>query len=251
MNVDIAYELISRLHNISIEKLKILLNDNSSVICTNPHSPNQSVTVLPKPIILPFYGTIISTRCHAIVYNHGLYTQCTKEINNSLNDICRQCLPLKYGRIEDRLNFKEKQFITKNGKKEIPYEKFMAKMKYSLEDVNAELHKQGIVYEIIINKKTNSKQGRGRPRKIIENSESSDNKSDTDDNQPDNIDNNEKLTRNNYDTKSTEDHGEIEVESININGILYFKTSEDIILHSDKYEVLGIYKNGRIKKMKE
>ena len=39
---------------------------------------------------------------------------------------------------------------------------------------------------------------------------------------------------------------EIEVTKIEINGKIYFKTQDNVILNIDNYEVVGIYKNGTI-----
>ena len=65
-------------------------------------------------------------------------------------------------------------------------------------------------------KDTPEKKGRGRPKKVQK--EDSDN----------------------------EEKGEVEVTKIEINGKMYFKTSENILLNIDNYDVVGLFKNGII-----
>lgn len=62
-----------------------------------------------------------------------------------------------------------------------------------------------------------SRNNRGRPKKIISESDSEE---------------------------------EIEVEKIKINGKEYLKTAESVILSIDNYDIIGIYKDGNIEYMK-
>ena len=165
-----------------------------------------------KDIILPYCGKIFAEKCKGIVFNHGLYTQCIKETHN---EVCKSCSKLKYGRIEERIKSKIGEFVNPDGKKEIPYEKFMSKMGYTIEEVKKALSEANLTYGFK-EKTKQSTTGRGRPKKIQ--TEDSD----------------------------SEDKEEIDVTNININGTNYYKTKDNIILDKMTYEVIGVLKNGSI-----
>ena len=205
MNIDEAYKLISDFYAIPIDDLKSLLNKHSNI--------EKRINTKDKEIILPFCGVINEDCCKAIVYNHGLYTQCTKKTKNEL---CSGCIKLKYGKIEDRLKFEKDKFVTENGKKEIPYEKFMRKMGYSYEEVTKKLKQIGLSYDLTNNsKQKEQKKGRGRPKKV----------------KPEDLDS---------------DTEEIEVTKVTIDDVSYLKTGDDVILNSNTYEVVGVYRDGVI-----
>ena len=205
MKIDEAYKLISDFYAISVDDLKSLLNKHSNI--------EKRINTKDKEIILPFCGVINEDCCKAIVYNHGLYTQCTKKTKNEL---CSGCIKLKYGKIEDRLKFEKDKFVTENGKKEIPYEKFMRKMGYSYEEVTKKLKQIGLSYDLTNNsKQKEQKKGRGRPKKV----------------KPEDLDS---------------DTEEIEVTKVTIDDVSYLKTGDDVILNSNTYEVVGVYRDGVI-----
>ena len=209
-DVNRAYESLGLVYNVSKEQIKRALDNafqNKNI--NNDYKPK----IQPKDIILPFCGLINKNCCKAVIYNHGLYTQCTKE---TTNEICKSCVKLKYGRIEERSKSKQGEFITPEGKKEIPYDKFITKMNYNIDDVKAALKLANLEYDLKEKKDTPPKKGRGRPKKVQK--EESD----------------------------TEEKEEIEVTKIEINGKMYFKTSENILLNIDNYEVVGLFKNGNI-----
>jgi len=217
MNLDNAYDLICEKYNTSKERLISVLNDNFAVnnesitqseITNKDYLNNEDITnTIQNDIILPYCNIINNNCCKAIVFNHGLYTQCN---NKTKNDICCSCKKLKYGRIEERLDIEKNKFVAKTGKKEIPYEKFMEKMNYNIDDVKNALKKHNLTFEFNEKYKkhtnnTGEKRGRGRPRKVLESNEV-----------------------------------EIEVERVLINGCEYFKTLEGVILDTNTYEVLDI-----------
>ena len=205
MNIDEAYNLISDFYAIQVDDLKSLLNKHSNI--------EKRINTKDKDIILPFCGVINEDCCKAIVYNHGLYTQCTKKTKNEL---CGSCINLKYGKIEDRLKFEKDKFVTTNGKKEISYEKFMKKMDYSYEEVTKKLKQVGLSYDLTNNNKQKEvKKGRGRPKKV----------------KPEDLDS---------------DTEEIEVRKVSINDVLYLKTCDDVILDLNTHQVVGVYKDGVI-----
>ena len=205
MKIDEAYKLISDFYAIQVDDLKLLLNKHYNI--------DKRINTKDKDIILPFCGVINEDCCKAIVYNHGLYTQCTKKTKNEL---CSGCIKLKYGKIEDRLKFEKDKFVTTNGKKEVPYEKFMKKMDYSYEEVKKKLKKEGLSYDLTNNNKQKEvKKGRGRPKKV----------------KPEDLDS---------------DTEEIEVTKVTIDDVLYLKTGDGVILNSNTYEVVGVYRDGVI-----
>jgi len=82
-------------------------------------------------IILPYYGNIIDSNCKGLVYNHGLYTQCTEKSKN----LCGKCVKNKYGTVEDRKKYEIGKYIAPNGKKEIDYNVLLNRLKYNIKDV--------------------------------------------------------------------------------------------------------------------
>ena len=211
-NIDInqAFQAIGSLYNISGDQIKRVLDNAFQNGNSTKDNKPKFVT---KDIILPFCGVINDNCCKAVIYNHGLYTQCTKQ---SVNELCKACSKLKYGRIEERIKSKLGEFVTPEGKKEVAYDKFMIKMGYSFDDVNTALKLSNLSYDLKEKKENPQKKGRGRPKKVQK--EDSDN----------------------------EDKEEIEVTKIEIDGKKYFKTMDNILLNIDNYEVVGIFKNGNI-----
>ena len=124
-------EKLSRIYKVEKEELLKLLNERY---------------VKKEEIILPYDGKIREGKCKAVVYNHGLYTQCKRESE----EICKQCIKLKYGRIEE-------------GKREIDYKVLIRKKGYKISEVKEALERAGIKYELKEEKE--EKKGRGRPKK--------------------------------------------------------------------------------------
>ena len=199
-----SIDILSKYYNVTSMQLKRILDNQFT----------KSDTIIDKNIILPFSGLIDTKCCKAVVYNHGLYTQCTKVTGE---EVCKTCSKLKYGRIEDRVKSKQNEFVTPDGKKEIPYDKFMTKMNYTYEEVKKALKQSNSLYKLPENSKSPEKKGRGRPRKIK--------KEESDDE--------EKLE-------------EIEVTKIKINNNEYFKTSDNIVLDINTHEPIGVFKDGYI-----
>tara|TARA_Y100001980_G_C14471296_1_gene251406 strand:- start:30 stop:689 length:660 start_codon:yes stop_codon:yes gene_type:complete len=211
MDISSALVVLSKNYNVSTDEIKRVL-DNTFDNVSNKQKVEKNET---KKIILPFCGVIKDDCCKAVIYNHGLYTQCTKETRN---EVCKTCSKLKYGRIEERNKSKIGEFVNPEGKKEVPYEKFMTKMGYTIEEVKKALSDANLTYDFKDTTKQTTK-GRGRPKKIkIEESDSED----------------------------KEDKEEIDVINININGKNYYKTKDDVILDKLTYEVVGVLKNGSI-----
>jgi hypothetical protein len=208
INHDEPYKLICKYYKISsVSELKLLLDNAYG----SPITQDKTDPHIKQPIILPFSGNIDAKCCKSVVYNHGLYTQCTKQTNDIR---CKTCTKLKYGSIEDRIKSKPNEFVSPEGKKEIPYHKFVEKMEYNMEDVNEALYKAGIIYTFGDDIREPIKKGRGRPKKIP-----------VCDNEDD-----DKLEN-------------LDVTTIEIYGTMYFKTVKNVLLNTETYAVAGTYIN--------
>lgn len=229
-----AYEILAEYYETSIETIKLTL-DNAFILKQENKKQEKEVKedkkeqekqekedkkeeIKKQDIILPFCNVIYKNKCNAIVYNHGLYTQCT----NESNDICRTCKKLKYGVIQDRIDVEKDKFIISNGKKEISYEKFMEKMNYTYEEVCQKLEENNLSFNInvkllkqTIKKKNEGKiRGRGRP-KIVDSSDS-------------------------------EEEYKIDVKQIIINAKEYYITCDKILLDIKTKNPIGLYKDNKI-----
>lgn len=195
MNIDKAYITLSKYYKTEPNKIKYILD----IIFKDNNNNN-------KDIILPFNGSICKNKCRAVVYNHGLYTQCM----NDSEDICKHCLyttkdnNFKYGLIENRAKYPIGTFEY-NGKKEIPYNDFIKKMNYNTDDVIRALRNAKINYDInnIVKKR------RGRPKKDTLNDET-----------------------------------EIEVTEYHKDGIIYMLTADNILLYNGNF--IGILSDDKI-----
>tara|TARA_Y100000389_G_scaffold147470_1_gene146349 strand:+ start:3280 stop:4077 length:798 start_codon:yes stop_codon:yes gene_type:complete len=228
-----AIELLSNHFNITENILKDFLNKNNNIHNEDKKSESN--------FIIPYFGVINEECCKGIIYNHGLYTQCT---NKTSSDICKSCKSLKYGRIEERLNCKPGElFVLKNGKKEIEYKKIIKKFKYDISELKLYFTRNNINYNLHDEEiKSNPiKKGRGRPRKIL-----------IDDNSP--LYNVKRLDTDNEELvkeeTNSDDEDEIVVEEITINGKDYYLTAENVLLDKSNHSIVGIYKNGTIEKIK-
>ena len=81
--------------------------------------------------LLPFVG--VNTECCAsLVYNHGLYTQCSASMpsNGLMDKICTVCVkktnPLKYGTVIERMRVDWDKYMTPQNKKVTNYGEFMS-----------------------------------------------------------------------------------------------------------------------------
>jgi len=167
-------------------------------------------------IILPYTGKIFEDKCKGIVFNHGLYTQCCEKVKTKF---CKVCEKEKYGSIYDRENYEIGQFISKTGKQELSYSKFIKKMKYNINDVKKCFISNNIDFSLYLDEQKSK--SRGRPRK--------------------------EATENNNDDSFNEDT--IEVIEVYIDGLKYLKSKEGVLLDSISYEIVGIYRDNNIVKL--
>lgn len=204
MDINYLISQISKKFNINYNELDNFVKTLNEEKQENPN------------IILPFCGLIIQSNCKGIIYNHGLYTQCTTTTDK---EYCYKCNNNKYGNINDRANFKLGEFVTKNGKKEIDYNKFIKKMNYKYEDVVNLLRKNNLTYPLLKEPVVETKKSRGRPKKKICNLSA---------------------------IKKEESDEEIEVTRVTIDGTEYLKTEDDVILDKSSYDIIGMYNEGKI-----
>jgi len=162
-------------------------------------------------IILPYYGVIFEDRCKGLLFNHGLYTQCHEK---KATGFCKNCEKQKYGSIYDRQKYEVGKFISKTGKPELHYGKFIKKMNYNINDVKRYFDKNNIEHMDYFNEITTK--SRGRPRK-------------------------EKLDNDTEDT--------LEVVEVTIENKKYYKSKEGVLLDINSYEIIGILINNKIEKI--
>ena len=128
MSLDEAYSILAKHHNMNVEIVKNILNKHTEI----PSS---------KKYILPYSGIINSSNCNAIVYNHGLYTQCS----NVAIEFCNKCKNNhKYGTINDRKKYELGKYITPLGKKEIEYNIIIKKHNYNIKELEYVFKKNSI-----------------------------------------------------------------------------------------------------------
>jgi len=211
---------ISKKFNINFNDLLEFVKSQGSEASSSGYTDqDNSKNFINTNIILPFCGVIYEKKCKAVIYNHGLYTQCL----NDSHDFCSKCKNsnLKYGDINARAKFELGKFEI-NGRKEIDYNKFIKKMKYNIQDVLDVLRSKNLEYNLL--DCSCVKKGRGRPKKNIKNLEI-----------PEKEDSEE----------------EIEVEIVIINGVEYYQTQEQVLLDRVSHEVVGLNVNNKIEKIEK
>lgn len=212
MNTESILKIISSTYNLDYLELQNLIANNLNLKENSLNDNVNDINNNDNKIILPYYGNIIESNCKGLVYNHGLYTQCSEKSNN----LCGKCVKNKYGTVEDRKKYELGKYIAPNGKKEIDYNVLLNRLKYNINDVIKEFQNNNIDIEKFNIKQinTNEKKGRGRPKKIVEN-------------------NLEKDT--------------IEVIQYIYREEVYLKTNDNILLNSTTYDIVGIItKEGKL-----
>ncbi len=187
-----------------------------------------------EEIVKPFDGIVKQNCCKAVVYNHGLYTQCT---NVSSREFCSSvCKKLKYGHINVRKNYPVGAYVLENGKREISYQKVKKRLeKKERNDKN--------VSRIITNDSDTEdeetielsvvKNARGRPKMSSKDVEIQ-------------IDTSEK----NDDKLEEDDDSNIEevlVRRETIDGKEYLVSDNNIVYDSKSLKMIGRKINGKVK----
>lgn len=79
-----------------------------------------------KLMLKGFRGEVYEDQCKAVVYDHGLYTQCSKKCSN---EFCSSlCKKLKYGHINIRKEYPIGTYVLENGKREIKMSKLIKRL---------------------------------------------------------------------------------------------------------------------------
>ena len=237
-------EQLSNLYGFDIDEALILTgldsNDNNRGNTSSEESKydkNQTTDKCRDEIeemVKPFDGIVKQNCCKAVVYNHGLYTQCT---NMCSREFCSSvCKKLKYGHINVRKNYPVGAYVLENGKREISYQKVKKRLeKKERNDKN--------VSRIITNDSDTDdedtielsvvKNARGRPKMLskdveiqIDTSEKKDDKLEEDDDS--NIE-------------------EVLVRRETIDGKEYLVSDNNIVYDSKTLKMIGRKINGKVK----
>jgi hypothetical protein len=126
-----------------------------------------------KSITLPYSGTVIKMNCFAIRLNYGLHTQCVNKKYKNI-EYCKVCkLNIEktennyptFGDIRDRLKVGIMDYVDPRGKKTMPYNKLLKRLKVTKEEVENEAIKYGVVIDEQHWGKASIVENRGRPKK--------------------------------------------------------------------------------------
>lgn len=123
MNVNKVVKELSNLYGFNYTEALILIDHDKSFNTGTNIKKYKDVTDINKKDfeIKPFDGIVRQECCKAVIYNHGLYTQC---MNITDKDFCSSlCKRQKYGNINIRKDYPVGTYILANGKKEINYQK--------------------------------------------------------------------------------------------------------------------------------
>ena len=183
--------------------------------------------------IKPFDGIVKENCCKAVVYNHGLYTQCT---NQTTREFCSSvCKRQKYGHINNRKNYPVGTYVLENGKREIAYQKVKKRLnKKNTEVINQEriLTQDSDEDEETVNDVVIGKNPRGRPKMATKEIDI-------------NIDSSE---NNNYVSDDDENIEEVCVRRQFIDSKEYLVSEHNVVFDSKSYKMIGRLILGKIVK---
>jgi hypothetical protein len=126
---------------------------------------NKSVVVAMPKLPIPFSGELIERNCHGLKHNHGLFTQCNSQLDESKDEskeesklllLCASCCKQASknssgnpdcGRIESRLSVDLFDFRDPKGRKPVALTTVMKKMNLSRNQIETEAAQ----FNIIIN----------------------------------------------------------------------------------------------------
>lgn len=173
--------------------------------------------------IKPFDGIVRQECCKAVIYNHGLYTQC---MNITDREFCSSlCKRQKYGNIYTRKNYPVGTYILQNGKKELNYEKVKKRLtkikRVVINDSDSGIDSDREI-DLDVDKKC-----RGRPKMALKEVEVK-------------IDSIEKTI------EDGEEFEEVQVKRQMINNKEYLLSDNNILYDTKTYKMIGKYLLGRI-----
>ena len=234
--IELVFQL-SNLYGFNVDEALILtgLNNKEKVPCDNFKNNVENKVDTVKP----FDGIIKEDCCKAVVYNHGLYTQCTNKCNKEFcSSVCKK---LKYGHINVRKNYPVGTYVLECGKCEISYQKVKKRLdKKSIIDKKIERiitndsdteEESDVKLEVI-------KNSRGRPKMSAKEIEI-------------NIDTREeKYTKNCNSEDEDSNIEEILVRRETIHGIEYLVSENNIVFDNKTLKMIGKKVLGKIEKVK-
>ena len=161
-----------------------------------------------------FDGIVRKDCCQAVIYNHGLYTQCP---NICKNEFCSsQCKRKKYGHINVRKNFPAGTYVLEDGRREKKLDKIKSDLKKRESDKGND--KNDIELE-------REKQSRGRPKR----NKSVDIRNDVEESD-----------------ECDSDTEEIEVRKEVIDGKEYLVSRMNIVYDRETLKIIGRKRDGRL-----
>ena len=197
-----------------------LIDDNK----TNTKKDDNNNIPKQEKTIKPFDGIVKQNCCKAVVYNHGLYTQCTNETNN---EFCSSlCKKIKYGHINTRKDYPVGTYVLANGKREVKYERVKKRLKgrEKEEDRSNRIIREDSDEEREL---LENKNRRGRPRMIKKEIEINRDTSEIE--------------------ESEEEYEEVGVKREIIEGKEYLISSNNIVYDNKSYKIIGRLILGKIK----
>ena len=226
-----AYGVIEKLSNhygFNVEEAIILLGltNINRKSCSEGSLENNNFRNSQE--IKPFDGIVKQNCCKAVIYNHGLYTQCTVETNREFcSSVCKR---VKYGHINVRKNYPVGTYVLENGKKEIPYQKVKKRLdKNNKQDNNiARIFTEDSDNEMDLNQDISLvKNPRGRPKMPTKEIDV-------------------KIDTSEYIEDRDSNIEEVLVHRENINGKEYLISENNVVFDSKTYKMIGRFVLGKI-----
>lgn len=189
-------------------------NNDASEKSEYKSNPKTSSNIKSYEELKAFDGIVRKECCQAVIYNHGLYTQCP---NICKNEFCSsQCKREKYGHINVRKKFPVGTYVLEDGRREKRLEKVKSGLKKRESDKGNE--KNDIELE-------REKQSRGRPKR----NKSVDIRNDVEDSD-----------------ECDSDTEEIEVRKEVIDGKEYLVSRMNVVYNRETLTVIGRKRDGRL-----
>lgn len=161
---------------ISIEKVFLEIKRCGEGLNMDTSSLISGMMLNSKECLMPFSREMVcSSKCQGLRYNHGLFTQCSKD--KKLGEYCKGCneegkkngsgVP-DSGNISSRLSLDLMEYIDGKGRGVIAFSKIMRKMKMSEEEVRKEASLKKYILDdrhFEVKAKVEKREKRGRPKK--------------------------------------------------------------------------------------
>ena len=232
MDVNKAVKELSILYGFNYNEALILIdNDDRYITETTIKKCNHITNINKNDLeIKPFDGIVRQECCKAVIYNHGLYTQC---MNITDRDFCSSlCKRQKYGNINIRKDYPVGSYILANGKKEVNYQKVKKRINKRNHNNISDIQKRIVTEDSDTGDEEQidldvDKKCRGRPKMAIKEVEVK-------------IDSKEKSSG------DTEELEEVLVRRQVINEKEYLLSDHNILYDIKTYRMIGKYLLGKI-----